>query len=88
MRAGGFVVVSELVWLQDDPPPMARAFFEVCYPDMKPLAANIAIAGDAGYRVLGTHTLPREAWVEGYYAVLQPRAAALADHADASVRAL
>ncbi|TXL79643.1 class I SAM-dependent methyltransferase [Vineibacter terrae] len=88
VRAGGFVVVSELVWLQDDPPPMARAFFQACYPDMKPMAANIAIAGDAGYRVLGTHTLPREAWVEGYYAVLQPRAAALADHADASVRAL
>jgi hypothetical protein len=36
--------------------------------------------------VLTTYTLPQETWVEGYYDVLEPRATALADHPDASVR--
>jgi hypothetical protein len=49
---------------------------------------NIAVAENAGYKVLATHTLPREAWVDGYYDVLGPRAKALAEHADAAVRRL
>jgi hypothetical protein len=36
--------------------------------------------------LLSTYTLPREAWVEGYYDVLAPRAQALLEHDDASVR--
>jgi hypothetical protein len=39
------------------------------------------------FRSLGTYTLPREAWVEGYYEVLHPRAVRLAEHTDATVRA-
>jgi SAM-dependent methyltransferase len=34
------------------------------------------------------HTLPTDAWVEGYYDRLEPRAKALRDHPDASVRAV
>ena len=41
---------------------------------------------DAGYKVLTTHTLPRRAWVDGYYDTLGPRAKALLDHPDAAVR--
>jgi hypothetical protein len=41
-----------------------------------------------GYKVLDTFTLPDEVWVEGYYDVLRPRAKALADHPDPSVRDL
>ena len=35
---------------------------------------NLVVAQDAGYNVLSTHTLPRKAWVEGYYDILEPRA--------------
>lgn len=53
---------------------------------MQSVEQNLAVAENAGYRVLSTYTLPREAWVEGYYDVLAPRAKALAGHADSSVR--
>jgi hypothetical protein len=36
--------------------------------------------------VLATHTLPREAWVDGYYDILAPRAKALLGHPDPAVR--
>lgn len=88
IRPGGCAVVSELAWLVDAPPDDARAFFASAYPDMRSVDANRAGAEAAGYRVLETETLPRDAWVTGYYAVLEPRARALAEHPDASVRAM
>lgn len=41
-----------------------------------------------GYRVLDSHTLPSQAWVDGYYDILEPRARALLDHPAAAVREL
>jgi trans-aconitate methyltransferase len=86
IRPGGFAVVSELAWLTKDAPPSAREFFAAAYPGMQPSTENVAIAGRVGYDVLGTHTLSRQAWTEGYYDVLGPRARALAGHADDAVR--
>lgn len=88
IRPAGFAVVSELAWLTDRAPKMAREFFSAAYPDMRHTSDNVAIAARAGYRVLGTRTLPEEAWTEGYYDVLEERVKSLADHPDAAVRAL
>jgi serine/threonine-protein kinase HipA len=63
-----------------------RQFFEVAYPDMRSLDQNRAVAQDTGYEVIATHTLPNETWVEGYYDILEPRAKALIDHPDETVR--
>jgi serine/threonine-protein kinase HipA len=53
---------------------------------MQSIQQNLATAENAGYSVLTTYTLPKEAWVEGYYDVLEPRAKSLVDHPDSSVR--
>lgn len=82
----GLVVVSELCWLKETPPREVTEFFQSGYPDMQSVPQNVAAAESEGYRVLATHTLPRETWVEGYYDVLAPRAQALLDHPDPSVR--
>lgn len=82
----GCVVASELSWLSDAPPADARAFFAAAYPAMRSVPANAQAAADAGYALLATYTLPRQAWTEGYYDVLGPRAKALLGHPDAAVR--
>ena len=86
IRSGGFAVVSELSWLRDEAPAAVRRFFESGYPEMRGLERNRAVAEEAGYWVLATHTVPREAWVEGYYDILEPRARALLDHPESPVR--
>lgn len=86
VNPGGFVVVSELAWLREEVPAAVREFFASAYPGMQSTEENVAAAEGAGYQVLATYTLPRETWVEGYYDILQPRAQALADHPDPSVR--
>lgn len=82
----GFAVVSELSWLGGQVPASVREFFLSGYPDMRSVSDNLAVAQRAGYNVLDTHTLPAEAWVDGYYDILEPRAQALLDHPQASVR--
>ena len=82
----GFAAISELSWLREPVPDTAREYFLAGYPDMHTVPRNIRIAEDAGYKVLNTYTLPREAWVEGYYDLLEPRAKALTDHSDPAVR--
>jgi cyclopropane fatty-acyl-phospholipid synthase-like methyltransferase len=84
----GFAVVSELSWLREKVPTAVREFFLACYPEMKSTQQNLAVAESAGYRVLTAYTLPKEAWVDGYYDVLELRAKALVGHRDSSVRDL
>ena len=86
VKHGGFAVVSELSWLRDEVPTEVRQFFKSGYPDMRSADENRSVAQDAGYNVLSTHTIPREAWVEGYYDILETRAKELLDHPDESVR--
>lgn len=86
LTSGGFVVVSELSWLKKPAPDAVTEFFRSAYPDMRSVEDNIATAEEAGYNVLATHTLPNEAWVDGYYDILEPRAKALLDHPDSAVR--
>ncbi len=86
IRPDGFAVVSELTWLRERIPEAVREFFRSGYPAMQSVEQNLRIVERAGYTVLGTYTLPKAAWVEGYYEILAPRAKALVDHPDASVR--
>lgn len=86
IAAGGFLAVSELSWISEQIPERVSSFFQSGYPDMKSIDRNIELCRNAGYSLLGTHTVPRETWIKGYYDILGPRAKALEDHADASVR--
>jgi cyclopropane fatty-acyl-phospholipid synthase-like methyltransferase len=86
IRPGGFAVLSELAWLTEDVPQTAGDFFTAAYPGMRFTNDNVKIAEEAGYEVLATQTVSREAWTDGYYDVLRPRARALAEHADEAVR--
>ncbi len=84
----GLAVVSELSWLREEVPDPIRAFFLSSYPDVSSIPENVATVKAAGFELLATYTLPPEAWVEGYYDVLGPRAKRLLDHPEASVRDL
>jgi SAM-dependent methyltransferase len=86
LTPGGFAVVSELSWLKRQAPEAVREFFRSGYPDMQSVPHNTAVAARSGYKVLTTYTLPRQAWVDGYYETLAPRAKALLDHPDLVVR--
>jgi len=88
LRPGGFAVISELSWMREQVSEAEKEFFGSAYPDMRSMQQNIAAAEMAGYKLLATHTLPRESWINGCYDILLPRAQGLLDQPDPSVRNL
>ena len=86
IQPNGFAVLSELCWLREQIPDAVTEFFRAGYPDMQSVPQNIAVAEEAGYKIFNTYTLPKDAWVEDYYDVLEPRAKLLVNHSDAAVR--
>ncbi len=73
LAPGGFMAVSELSWLQPDPPSECHQFFVKEYPVMADIDSNVATIKNCGYDLLGNFTLPESAWKESYYDPLSHR---------------
>ena len=82
LETGGCAVISELSWFVDDPPAPARDFWRNACPAIAGEEENKRKAEAAGFRVLGTHRLPTQAWWDNYYLPLRRRIAILAPAAD------
>lgn len=74
---GGFLVASDIAWLTDDPPAEAQAFWDEDGAGITSVDEKIRQAGEAGFDVLSTHTLPQQAWWTEYYEPLADRSARL-----------
>lgn len=73
LRAGGFLVVTELTWLVDAPDDEARRFWDEGYPAMTDVAGNLRAARDAGYEIIDHFALPESAWWDDYLGPLEAR---------------
>ena len=73
LSPGGYLCLTEAVWFTENPSPEAAAFWDECYPAIKTVPENCAIAGRAGYEVVATFPLPESAWWDDYYTPLAGR---------------
>ena len=62
LESDGILVLSDLVWLKDNPHPDAKAFWSNNYPDMNTVEHRVALIKSAGYQLIDTNTLSRDAW--------------------------
>jgi len=74
VKPGGYVAVSEVVWLKPDPPEKAIEFWQE-YPEIDTVNAKLAIIERLGYEVVGHFLFPTSAWTEQYYDPLESRIA-------------
>jgi len=72
LKKNGFLAVTELVWLTDNPEPVAKEFAQE-YPDIKNIADNLTLFKMNDYEVIGHFTLPVSAWTKDYYEPMQER---------------
>lgn len=72
IKAGGYLVVSELVWLQQQQPEEIGAFWKKAYPAMQTLEQALSLIPGCGYNLVGHFTLPEKAWWN-YYLPLDAR---------------
>jgi SAM-dependent methyltransferase len=68
LKPGGSIVVSELTWLNDNPPAAARDYWAENYLSLQSIDGNLKIAADAGYVNVKTFVLPSADWWSNYYA--------------------
>ena len=76
LKAGGWVAVSELTWLEPDPPAEAVAFWARSYPGMRSIERNCRIVAEAGYLDTDGFVLPVQDW-NNYYGPAERRVAEL-----------
>ena len=74
VRPGGYVAVSEVVWLKPDPPSEVVDFWRE-YPEIDTVAAKLETIKRNGYAVLGHFVLPASAWTDQYYDPMEERIA-------------
>jgi len=70
LKPGGYIAVTELVWLRPDAPTELADFFGSEYPAMAHVEANLTTIRACGYDSKGHFTLPDTAWWEHYYTPL------------------
>ena len=70
VRPGGYVAVSDAIWLQADPPAEVRAFWAE-YPEIDTVEQKLAVIKRLGYELEGHFVLPAEDWLEGYYTPME-----------------
>ncbi|ETW94290.1 MAG: hypothetical protein ETSY1_35545 [Candidatus Entotheonella factor] len=73
LKPSGCIAVSELVWLQPDPPTEVAEFFAREYPAMTDVETIVATLRSSGYELLGHFTLPDTAWWASYYTPLEAK---------------
>lgn len=75
LRSGGFVAVTEVTWLSDDPPQEIADFWQAEYPAMTTIDENLSKLKSAGFDPVDQFVLPSDAW-ENYYGPLEQHLAA------------
>ena len=70
---GGYVAVSDLIWLRPDPPAEVAGFFAAEYPDMTDAAARTETVAALGYELVAEIHLPDDAWWDRYYGPLEAK---------------
>ena len=72
LQPGGYLVISDLVWLTETPSPEAIAFWQQEYPDMQPLKQRLHQIEHSGFLLQEHFPLSKEAW-QNYYQPLKTR---------------
>jgi ubiquinone/menaquinone biosynthesis C-methylase UbiE len=68
LKPKGFIAISEVAWIKENPPKEAVLFWKKEYPAMKDISSNIEVIQSAGYRLINHFIMPQDAWDEFYSA--------------------
>jgi ubiquinone/menaquinone biosynthesis C-methylase UbiE len=79
LKTGGVLAVSEITWLQPNPPEEIRTHWQTQYPEISTAPEKITLLENAGYDLLGYSVLPPSNWIENYYLPTEARIAKFSD---------
>ena len=71
LKPGGYMAVTDINWLKENPPTELRAYWNQEYPEMASASSYIDIVKKNGYRLIHHFVLPESAWWDDYYEPLE-----------------
>ena len=66
LKPGGYLVISDAVWLTDDAPDEVKAFWAEGYPVMRTAEKNAKSAEAFGFKSVGHFIIDDQCWVDFY----------------------
>jgi ubiquinone/menaquinone biosynthesis C-methylase UbiE len=67
LKNNGFLAVTEIVYLVNDPPAPLIQYFEKEYPDIKTVKDNIDLIQNERFNLIINFTLPESSWLDSFY---------------------
>lgn len=67
VKSGGYVAISEVVWLTDERPDEIEQFWQDAYAEIDTIGNKVAQIQRCGYRLVAAFVLSDDCWVINYY---------------------
>jgi ubiquinone/menaquinone biosynthesis C-methylase UbiE len=67
LKNDGFLAVTEIVYLVNNPPAPLIQYFEKEYPDIKAAKDNIDLIQNERFHLISNFTLPKSSWLDSFY---------------------
>ena len=67
LKNDGFLAVTELVYLVNNPPAPLIQYFEKEYPDIKPVKDKIDLIQNERFHLITNFTLPESSWLDCFF---------------------
>ncbi|MCK5742856.1 MAG: class I SAM-dependent methyltransferase [Chlorobi bacterium] len=71
LKPGGYIVVSEAAWKQENPPKEIYDWWQSEYPAITTDKNNRKMIEECGYELIDSFALPDSAWMNDYYTPMQ-----------------
>ncbi|MBN2510604.1 MAG: class I SAM-dependent methyltransferase [Spirochaetales bacterium] len=73
LKPGGYMALSEITWTSSERPREIEAHWHVEYPQIAKASDNIRVLENQGFSIAGYFPLPKESWIDNYYAPMEER---------------
>ena len=77
LKNDGFLAVTEIVYLVNNPPDPLIQYFEAEYPDIKPVEDKIDEIQKERFHLISHFTLPESSWLDNFYLPMEEAIARL-----------
>lgn len=67
LKNDGFLAVTEIVYLVNNPPAPLIQYFDKEYPDIKPVKEKIDLIQSERFHLITHFTLPKSSWLDCFY---------------------
>ena len=67
LKNDGFLAVTEIVYLVNNPPAPLIQYFEKEYPDIKVAKDKIELIQNEKFHLISSFTLPKSSWLDSFY---------------------